>query len=74
MLGALVQGKSLPQIAQRLGIKLHKVKTYLQHIMQTTGAGRQAELVKRVLSSPAWIAAQTSGNSAPTSIGGKSSG
>lgn len=60
VLRALVQGETLSQIARRLGIKLQTVKTHLQHIMQTTGAGRQAELVKQVLSSPAWIAAQES--------------
>jgi DNA-binding CsgD family transcriptional regulator len=60
VLRALVQGETLPQTAQRLGIKLQTVKTHLQHIMQTMGAARQAELVKQVLSSPAWIAAQKS--------------
>jgi len=58
VLRALVQGETLTQIAQRLGIKLQTVKTHLQHIMQTTGADRQAALVKQVLSSPAWLAAQ----------------
>jgi DNA-binding CsgD family transcriptional regulator/PAS domain-containing protein len=58
VLQALVQGDSLAEIAKRFQIGLQTVKTHIQHIMQATRARRQAELVKLVLSSPAWIAAQ----------------
>jgi DNA-binding CsgD family transcriptional regulator len=58
VLRALVQGDDLNTIAKRLGIGLQTVKTHIQHIMRTTGANRQAELVTLVLSSPAWISAQ----------------
>jgi DNA-binding CsgD family transcriptional regulator/PAS domain-containing protein len=58
VLRALVEGDTLREIGQRLGIGLHTVKTHLQHIMQTTGTGRQGQLIKQVLSTPAWIATQ----------------
>lgn len=64
VLHALVEGDLPKAIAKRLGIGPETIKTHMQHIMQATGVSRQAELVKLVLSSPAWMAAQ--GNSGPS--------
>ena len=52
----LVDTGNLPSIAERLGITLETVRSHLKHIMESTGASRQADLVRMVLSSPAWIA------------------
>jgi DNA-binding CsgD family transcriptional regulator len=55
VLCALVQGDDTRGIARRLSVGLETVKTHLQHIMHNVGVSRQAELVRQVLSSPAWI-------------------
>jgi len=57
VLRALVEGGDTRGIARRLGIGAETVKTHLRHVMQAVGARRQAELIRLVLSSPAWIAA-----------------
>jgi DNA-binding CsgD family transcriptional regulator len=56
VLRALVQGDNTAAIARRLGISEETAKTHLRHIMQSVGVGRQVDLVRLVLSSPAWIA------------------
>jgi DNA-binding CsgD family transcriptional regulator len=56
VLCALVQGDDTRGIARRLSVGFETVKTHLQHIMHSVGVSRQAELVRLVLSSPAWIA------------------
>ncbi|HZL00519.1 MAG TPA: LuxR C-terminal-related transcriptional regulator [Caulobacteraceae bacterium] len=55
VLAALIGGDDARAIARRLSIGPETVKTHLRHIMQAVGVGRQAELIKLVLSSPAWI-------------------
>jgi len=55
---ALVRGEDTHEIALRLDIGRETVKTHLKHIMQSVGVRRQAELVRTVVSSPAWIGAQ----------------
>jgi DNA-binding CsgD family transcriptional regulator len=55
VLCALAEGRDTREIARRLEIGVETVKTHLQHIMQSVGASRQAELVRMVLSSPAWV-------------------
>ena len=52
---ALVCGKSLEQAAFSLGISLHTVRSSLKNIFSKTDTHRQAELVYRVLLSPAVI-------------------
>jgi DNA-binding CsgD family transcriptional regulator len=52
----LVEGENLQHAAAQLGIGIQTVRSHVKHIMETTGARRQAELVRMVLSSPAWIA------------------
>jgi DNA-binding CsgD family transcriptional regulator len=56
VLSILVEGKDLHGVAARLGIAVETVRSHIKHIMETTGARRQSELVRMVLSSPAWIA------------------
>ena len=56
MLRILAEGEDLQTIAARLGIGIETVRSHVKHIMDTTGASRQADLVRMVLSSPAWIA------------------
>jgi DNA-binding CsgD family transcriptional regulator len=62
---ALAQGDTSRMIAARLDISPETVKTHLKHIMQSVGVRRQAELVKAVVSSPAWIAVPRQGPAAP---------
>jgi len=53
----LVEGKNLQGVAARLRIGIETVRGHIKHIMETTGARRQADLVRMVLASPAWIGA-----------------
>jgi DNA-binding CsgD family transcriptional regulator len=55
VLRIVVEGDDLQNVAVRLGIGIETVRSHVKHIMETTGARRQAELVRMVLSSPAWI-------------------
>jgi DNA-binding CsgD family transcriptional regulator len=56
VLRVLAEGQDLHAIAARLGITFETVRSHVKHIMDTTGATRQAELVRMVQTSPAWIA------------------
>jgi DNA-binding CsgD family transcriptional regulator len=56
VLRILAEGEDLQSAAARLGIGIETVRSHVKHIMETTGASRQAELVRMVLSSPAWVA------------------
>jgi DNA-binding CsgD family transcriptional regulator len=64
VLRILVEGEDLQSVAARLGIGIETVRSHVKHIMERTGASRQAELVRMVLSSPAWVAGH--GMSTPT--------
>jgi DNA-binding CsgD family transcriptional regulator len=55
VLRILVEGEDLQAVTSRLGITIETVRSHVKHIMDTTGASRQAELVRMVLSSPAWV-------------------
>jgi DNA-binding CsgD family transcriptional regulator len=59
VLRLLAEGEDLQSVAARLGIGVETVRSHVKHIMETTGASRQAELVRMVLSSPAWIAGRS---------------
>jgi DNA-binding CsgD family transcriptional regulator len=56
VLRILAEGGDLQEAATRLGIGLGTVRTHVKHIKDSTGVRRQAELVRMVWSSPAWIA------------------
>ena len=59
MLRVLVEGGDPQGAAVRLGISRETVRSHVKRIMDATGARRQAELVRMVLSSPAWIAGRS---------------
>ncbi|MBV9078260.1 MAG: helix-turn-helix transcriptional regulator, partial [Methylobacteriaceae bacterium] len=46
----LLSGEGLKASARRLGISLETARTHLRHIFAKTGARRQAELVRLILS------------------------
>jgi DNA-binding CsgD family transcriptional regulator/PAS domain-containing protein len=56
VLRILVEGGDLKAAAAKLAVSHETVRSHLKHIMETTGASRQADLVRMVLSSPAWMA------------------
>jgi DNA-binding CsgD family transcriptional regulator len=56
VLRLLVEGGDSQSVAASLGIGIETVRSHVKHIMETTGASRQIDLVRMVLSSPAWIA------------------
>jgi DNA-binding NarL/FixJ family response regulator len=45
---AIVEVGGVPEVAEALGVAETTVKTHLARLCQKTGAGRQADLVKRV--------------------------
>ncbi|MFC7290716.1 DNA-binding response regulator [Hirschia litorea] len=51
----ITQGGNLDEAARRSGITVSSARTYLKRIFGKTGASRQAELMKIVLTSPAAI-------------------
>lgn len=55
--GALVQGGTLEQYAQRRGVSVGTVRYQLKQVLAKTGAGRQSDLVRTVLCSVAAHAA-----------------
>ncbi len=56
VLRVLAEGGDLRRAAAQLGVAHETVRTHVRHIMETTGARRQVDLVRMVLASPAWIA------------------
>jgi FixJ family two-component response regulator len=56
VLGTLVRGYEPGTIAETLGISQDTVRDHLKNVMQTMGTNRQADLVRVVLSSAAWVA------------------
>lgn len=51
----LVEGKTLKEIAERLHVTYETPRAHLKHIFQKTGTQRQAELIKLLLRSPAFL-------------------
>jgi DNA-binding CsgD family transcriptional regulator len=51
---ALLNGNSLKQIADCLGISYETTRTHLKRILSKTGTRRQGELVRLLLTSSAW--------------------
>jgi len=50
----LAMGLGTHEVAQRLAVKLTTVRTHLKAIMNKTGAGAQMDIVRRVVTGPAW--------------------
>lgn len=59
VLRILVEGGNLQSAAQSLGIGFETVRGHVKRAMDATGTRRQVDLVRMVLSSPAWIAASS---------------
>jgi DNA-binding CsgD family transcriptional regulator/PAS domain-containing protein len=55
----LVQGHRLEEAADELGITVNTARTQLKRALAKTGTGRQAELVRLALSTPATLGVQT---------------
>ena len=53
----LVMGLELSDISSRLAISIHTARSHLKHIFEKTGTRSQADLVRRILTSPAAYAA-----------------
>jgi DNA-binding CsgD family transcriptional regulator len=62
VLRILAEGGTLREAAERLHITHETVRSHVKHIMETTGARRQVDLVRMVLTSPAWIATRPGGS------------
>jgi DNA-binding CsgD family transcriptional regulator len=56
VLRVLAEGGDLRRAAAQLGVTHETIRTHVRHIMETTGARRQVDLVRMVLASPAWMA------------------
>ncbi len=57
LVSSLVKDHSLNSIAEDFGISKHTIRTQLKSIYEKTGTHRQAELVRRVVTGPAMLAA-----------------
>jgi DNA-binding CsgD family transcriptional regulator len=51
----LANGASLAEAARQLGLKTGSARQYLKRVFRKTGVNRQADLVRKVLSSPVWM-------------------
>jgi DNA-binding CsgD family transcriptional regulator len=49
----LLQGRTLAQASEKLGISVETARTHLKHVLAKTGTRRQADLVRLMLNSPA---------------------
>ena len=59
MAGALIRGQSLAEYASQRGISRNTAKSQLRQILAKTGAQRQADLVRIILTSPVMLATQS---------------
>jgi DNA-binding CsgD family transcriptional regulator len=55
----LVAGMKLDEAAQHLGIAADTARVHLKRVFAKTGAGRQAELVAKIMSTPLWLSRHT---------------
>lgn len=53
----LVKGRSVDEAAEHLGLRLSTARSYLKSVFVKTGANRQADLVRMVMTGPAFVAA-----------------
>jgi len=49
---SLLQGQRLSEYAARAGISVNTAKSYLRDVFGKTGASRQSDLFRRVLTNP----------------------
>ncbi len=53
--GALAEGRSLEEVSERFRLSKQTVRTQLKSVFFKTGTSRQSELVRLVLTSPAYL-------------------
>jgi DNA-binding CsgD family transcriptional regulator len=53
--GELLQGKTLEEAADELGISLHTARTHLKHVFAKTDTRRQSELIRLLLMGPGQV-------------------
>lgn len=64
VLQILAEGQDVSAAAMQLSVGVATVRSHIKHIKERTGVSRQGELVRLVLSSPAWVVGST--NSTPS--------
>jgi DNA-binding CsgD family transcriptional regulator len=52
----LIEGDSVARAAQALGISVNTARTQLKSVFAKTGCNRQSDLIRVVLTSPAYLA------------------
>jgi DNA-binding CsgD family transcriptional regulator len=65
LVGALLTGMRVRELAESLGISEQTVRTQLKRVLQKTGAGRQSELVRIVLTGPSFFTCEVDDADAP---------
>ncbi|MDJ0764326.1 MAG: alpha/beta fold hydrolase [Myxococcota bacterium] len=60
LVSLLVKDHSLNAIAEQLGLSKHTIRAQLKSVYEKTGAHRQAELVRQIITGPAMLATLTS--------------
>ncbi|MDX1592688.1 MAG: helix-turn-helix transcriptional regulator [Gammaproteobacteria bacterium] len=58
LLGLLVGGEPLRQVSGQLGIGLETARSHLKSVFMKTGTQRQGDLIRLVMSTPAWLRAR----------------
>jgi DNA-binding CsgD family transcriptional regulator len=51
----MASGNSLDEAAEKMNVTVSTARTYLKQVFSKTGTGRQAELMRLILTSPALI-------------------
>jgi len=57
---ALSRGDSMEEAAEAMGVTVSTARTYLKQVFSKTGTGRQADLIRMILTSPALVRTETS--------------
>ncbi len=55
LLNHLTKGLEMGEAAHEMGVTPHTARSFLKSIFAKTGTARQAELIKQVVTSPAWM-------------------
>jgi len=55
LLGLLVEGETIGEAAEKLGLTRNSARQYIKSVFAKTGTHRQSELVRKVMDSPVWI-------------------
>lgn len=52
---SMVQGETTNQIADKYGLSIETIRTYVKRILQKTGCQKQSDVIRIVVNSPAWL-------------------